>query len=156
MREGHARRPVQLEAPADAVGEARDTQEAADREAAYRDDQRRPQDLQLPVAPERAQLLLSRRRRPVAAARRRVPRITARHRRAIERRVELVLVHLEPAPQRPAGAATPGPPLLTFDDAGCLAVHVRTLTQVLVDDGPRLQRITGLHTGAADPQVALQ
>ena len=56
----------------------------------------RAQQLELPVAPERAQLLLARLGRAVAAAGRRAARIAARDRGAVEGRVELLLAELEP------------------------------------------------------------
>src|SRR5262249_37521941 len=76
--------------------------------------------------------------------------------RAVERRVELVLVHPEPPPQRLAGAAAPGPPLLAFDHAGRLAEHIRELAGVPGRDGQRLERVAGLDAGAATTQVALE
>src|SRR5712691_3559009 len=136
MGEGHDRRAVQLVAPADALGEAGDAKKPADREAADRDDEARPQDPQLPLAPERAELLLAERRRAVSPAGRRAAGIATRHRGAVERRVELVLVQVEPAPERFARAATPWPALLTLDDTGSLAVHVRALVEVLVEHRP--------------------
>ena len=91
-----------------------DPEQALDREPADRDDQRRAQELELPVAPELAELLLAGRRRPVAAAGRRPARVAARDGGAVEGRVELVLVQLEPAPERlrrrgRARAAAPRP-----------------------------------------------
>src|SRR5205814_776927 len=80
------------------------------------------------------------RRRPVAAAAGRGAGVAAGHRRAVEGRVELVLVHLEPAPERPAGAAPPRPPLLALDHARRLSQQVRTLALVTVQDGQRLER----------------
>src|SRR5207247_3335808 len=57
---------------------------------------------ELPVPPELAELLLARRRRPVAAAGRCPAGIAARDRGAVERRIERILVQLEPAAERPA------------------------------------------------------
>src|SRR5581483_8452479 len=116
MRERHDRRPVELEPAADAVGEARVAEQSPQREPADRDDELRTHELELPVAPELAEILLARRRRPVAASRRCPPRVAAGHRRAEERRVEGRLVELEPAAERLAGAAPPRQPLLALDD----------------------------------------
>ncbi len=63
------------------------------REPADGDDETRAQQPKLPLAPERAQPLLVRRRRPVAAAGSRAAGIAPRDRRAVERGVELVLLH---------------------------------------------------------------
>ena len=100
-----------LEAAPDASVERRRPSEPAGGEAADRDDELRPQETQLPLAPERAEPLLARRRRAVAAAGRGATGIAARHRRAVERRVERVLVELEPAAQRLPGPAAPRAPL---------------------------------------------
>src|SRR4029077_6634593 len=120
-------RPVQLEPLADAGSERGAAEQPSQREASDRDDHLWPQQLELPLAPEGAELLLARRRRAVAAAGRGAPRVAARHRRAVEGRVEVVLLELEPAAKRPAGAATPREPLFSLDHARRLAEHVRTL-----------------------------
>src|SRR5690242_12020736 len=67
--------PVQLVPLADARRERRKAEQTAEREPADGDDQLRPQQLELPVAPEGAELLLPGRRRPVAAARRSTARV---------------------------------------------------------------------------------
>ena len=59
----------------------------------------------------------------------RATRIAPRDRRAVERRVERVLVEPEPAAQRLAGAAAPGPALLALDHARRLAEEVRASVQ---------------------------
>src|SRR2546430_2749526 len=86
--------------------------ESADDDPADGHDQLRPQDLELPVAPELAQLLLARRRRAVAASGRRAARVAARHRGTVESLVEGLLVELEPAAQRAACPAAPREPFL--------------------------------------------
>ena len=58
-------------------------------------------------APDRAELLLAGRWRAIAAAGGRPARIAAGDRRAVEGRVELILVHPEPTAQRSAGASAP-------------------------------------------------
>src|SRR5262249_45473418 len=134
-RRRERRRAVERVAAADARGKPGDAEELRDREAADRDDQLRLKDRELPFAPKRAELLLARCRRAVAAPRSGASRIAAGDRRAVERRVELLFVQLEPAPQGLARAATPGAALLAFDDPGRLAVHVRDLACVHVADG---------------------
>src|ERR1700759_582483 len=115
MGEGYDRRSPSLEALPDAGRERGQAEQPAQREAADRDDQTWAQQLELPVAPERAELLLMRRRRPVAASGRRTARVAARDGGAVEGAVELVLGELEPAAQRPARAPAPGQPLLSLD-----------------------------------------
>src|SRR5205085_928818 len=102
------------------------------------------------------QLLLARRRRPVAAAARRAPGIAARDRGAVERAVELALVHVQPPPQRSARPPAPGAPLLALHRARRLAEHVRELSLPAMDDRKRLERKPGLDARAADARVALQ
>src|SRR6266576_955101 len=136
MRQRDHGRTLALVAAADARREARDPEQALDREASDRDDQLRTHQLELPRAPERAQLLLVLRRGPVAATRGGAAGIAARNRGAVEGCVELLLLEPEPAPQRLTGAATPGSPFLALDDARRLAVHVRTLAGVDVADRP--------------------
>src|SRR5438067_11925988 len=70
MRQWNERCAVEVEPLADAFGELRAPEQRAQGQAAHRDDQLRPQELELPAAPERAQLLLARRRRAGAAPRR--------------------------------------------------------------------------------------
>ncbi len=94
------------------------------------DDQPRPKEPKLPLAPERAELLLAGRGRAVAAAAWGTARVAARDGGAIERRVELVLVHRQPAPQRLPGAPAPRPSLLSLDDPRRLPEDVRALAQV--------------------------
>src|SRR3954452_15490753 len=127
MRQRNDRGAVELIRATDAVGQAADPEQALDRKTADRNDQLGPQDLELPASPERAQLLLARRRRPVAASRSRPSRIAPCDGGAVERRIELVLLEVEPAAQGLAGTAAPRAALLALDDAGCLSVHVRTL-----------------------------
>src|SRR5215470_14381825 len=120
------------EATADARSEPVNPEQPLDREPTDRDDQLRSQELELPVPPEGAQLLLARPRRAVAAAGGRAAGIAARYRRAVERLVELLLVELEPAAKRLACTAAPGSALLALDDARRLAVHVRALARVQI------------------------
>ena len=105
-------------------------------------DQPRPKEPKLPLAPELAQLLLASRGRPVAAASRRTARVAARHRGAVERRVELVLVHRQPAPQRLPGAPAPRPSLLSLDHSRRLSEDVRPLARMPLEDRERLDRDT--------------
>src|SRR5215218_9278301 len=147
---------VELVAPADAVGEVGDPQQAPRREAADGEDELRTDQAQLPLPPERAELLLARLGRAVAVSGGRFPGVAARDRHAVERRVELVLVQLQPPAERAAGAAAPRQPLLALEHAGRLAVDVRALAGVGLDDGERLERVAGLDAGAADSVVALE
>ena len=119
-------------------------------------DQLRPDQLQLPLAPEGAELLLAGRRRPISATRRRASGIATGHRRAVERPVEVVFVQLEPAAKRLAGATAPRATLCSFDDARRLPVHVRALVEVLVHDGPATRADSRLrHTpGRRERRVA--
>src|SRR5205807_4463231 len=73
-------RPLELVPLTDARGQRAEPEQPPQREAADGDDQARPQQLELPIAPEGAELLLPRRRRPVAAARRSAARVAARDR----------------------------------------------------------------------------
>ena len=89
--------------------------------------------------------------RPTRAA-----RVAARDGRAVERRVERLLVEVEPPAQRLSGAAAPRQPLPAFLDPGRLAEHVRALTPIGLDDRQRLERVTGLDARAADAVVTLE
>src|SRR5262245_50183816 len=100
MGERDDRRAVELVALADAGCERGEPEQPPQRQPADRDDQAGSQQLQLPLPPEGAKLLLARRGRAVTAARFGAARIAARNRGAIERGVELVLPELEPATQR--------------------------------------------------------
>ena len=156
MGERDRNRAVVLVARADALGDALDAEQPARREPADGDDQLRGEQAQLVVAPVLAEPLLLRRRRTVAPSRRRPARIAARDRRAVERLVEGVLVELEPAPQRLAGAPAPRPPLLALDDPRRLAEQVRALPAERREHGQRLERVPGVDAGAAGPLVALE
>src|SRR5438067_13918602 len=103
-------RAVEVVAPADRLGDTRDAEQPARGEAADGHDQLRPQEAQLRVMPAFAEPLLLRCRRAVAASGTRTARITPCHGRAIEGRVELVLIELQPATKRLAGAPAPGSP----------------------------------------------
>src|SRR5207253_2096709 len=116
-----------LVAMPDALAHASQAEQPSRRQAADGDNQFRPDQQELPLSPEGAELLLARRRRPVASSRRGLSRIAACDRGAVERCVELVLLELEPAAQSPARAAAPGAALFAFDDAGRLAEHVCVL-----------------------------
>ena len=112
---GAGRRPRRpLEALADTGCELRLAEHAAQREPADGDDEAGPQQLELPVAPGLAQLLLARRRRPVAAAGRRAardssasPRRSRTSRRTRPRRARAS--GGAPAPRGRATAAAPRP-----------------------------------------------
>ena len=116
MRERDRDRSVELVADADALADAAHAEQPARREAADGDDETGLQQAELFVPPALAEPLLLRRRRSVAAPGGGPARIAARDRRAVERRVELVLVQLEPAAQRLARPAAPRPALLSLDD----------------------------------------
>ena len=108
------------------------------------------------LAPERAELLLARRRRAVAAPSRRAARIAARDRRAIERSVERILVHLQPGSERAAGASAPWPQLGALDHSGRLAVEVSPVLAATFEDRQRLDGVAGLRACAAATVVALE
>src|SRR5437660_1616059 len=114
MRQWHDGRAVEFEAASDAADQPADAEQLRDRQPSDGDDQPRSQDAQLPLAPELAQLLLARGGRAVAAARRCAPRVATCHGSAVEGRVELLLVQLEPAAQRAARTAPPRPSLLAL------------------------------------------
>src|SRR5919108_688779 len=156
MRQRDRRRSVQLEPAPDRVAEVRDAEQPLRAQAADDEDQLRADELELPLAPVGAELLLPRRRGPVAASARRLPGIAAGDGGAVEGRVEVLLVQLEPATERPAGAAAPRQAFLALDRAGRLSVDVGALPGVRLDHRPRLERIAGLDAGAADAVVALE
>src|SRR5215216_3313667 len=124
VREWDRHRAVMFEALADALGQALQAEQTPYGQPADGHDQARPDELELPAAPERAELLLTRRRGAVAAAAPGLARIAARDRGAVEGRVELVLAELEPPPQRAAGPAAPRAPLFALDRARRLAEHL--------------------------------
>src|SRR3954463_9616207 len=68
MRQRNCHRVAYLESLSDRRVQARDPEQPSDREPADGDDQPRPQQRELPLAPERAELLLAGGRRPVTAA----------------------------------------------------------------------------------------
>ena len=80
-------------------------------------------------------------------------RVAARHRRAVERRVEGLLVEVEPAAQRPAGAPAPRPPLLALHDPGGLPEQVGPLAEPPLEDGERLERVAA-STQARQPRLS--
>src|SRR5439155_14724981 len=151
--DGHA---VVLVARADALGELREPEQAPERETADGHDELRPQELELPVAPELAQLLLARRRRAVAAPGRRAARVTPGHRGTVEGPVEGLLVELEPAAQRAACPAAPREPLLSLVDTWSLSVHIGALVVERRPHRRRLEWVPGLDARAAARQVALE
>ena len=85
-----------------------------------------------------------------------LPGIAARDGRAVEGRVEPLLVHVEPAAKRLARAAAPRAALDTLDDPRRLADDHRALARAAFEDGQRLERIARLDAGAADAVVPLQ
>src|SRR5204862_4316789 len=111
VREGNRGGVAVLEAAADALGDAFQAQQSSCCDSAHGHDQARADESQLPVAPECAELLLAGCGRAVASTGRRLPGVAARDGCAVEGGVERVLVELEPAAQRPAGAAAPRPAL---------------------------------------------
>ena len=141
---------------ADRIGQRRDPEQAPKREPADGDDQVRPQQLELPVAPELAELLLAWRRRAVAAARRRAPGVAAGDGGAVEGLVQLVALEPEPAAELLPGAAAPRQPLLAFDDPRRLAEEIRALAGVRGSDRPRLERVARLHARPAARVVTLE
>jgi hypothetical protein len=144
------------EGPADCPRQARQAEQASQREPADRDDERRSQQRQLPLAPELAEPLLGRRRRAVAATRGGAARIAPRHRSAVERRVERGFVQLEPTSQRPARAAPPRPSLDPLDRAWRLAEEVRALSRYTLEHRLGIERESRLEAGAAAAVVALK
>src|SRR4051794_31940464 len=138
------------------LGDALHPEQAAGSQASDRDDQRRPDQLELPLAPERAELLLPWLRGAVAAARRSLAGVATRHGGAIEGRVEFVLVELQPPAEGPPCATPPGKPFLALDNAGRLAEHKGPLAFVGLHDRQRLERIAGFDAGPADPIVTLK
>src|SRR5919202_1894058 len=156
MGERNDRGAVAFEADADAVGEAGTSEQPPHGQTADRHDQLRPDQLELPLAPERAQLLLARRRRPVALATACSAGIAARDRGAVERGVEFALLQVEPAAKCLTRLAAPRPPLASLDRAGRLAEHVRALPLVRLHDRQRLERVPGFDAGAADAGVSLE
>src|SRR5436305_14935168 len=106
--------------------------------------------------PESAQVAFARRRGSVAAPGRRATGIATCDGRAVERRVERVLVQLEPAAERLPGAAAPRQALFAFDDAGRLSVQVRTLVRERRSHGQRLEREACLDARATAREIALQ
>src|SRR5437588_12104759 len=156
MREWHDRDALELVSLADAHGQLREAEQAPQGEPAGGDDQLRPQELELPSPPERAQLPLTRSRRAVAASRRRAPRIAPRHRCAVERRVEGVLLEVEPAAERLAGPAPPRQSLLALDDAGRLSEEIRALTRMRGAHRPRLERVAGFDARPAAREISLE
>src|ERR671924_669666 len=156
MRQRDRRRSVQLEPAPDRVAEVRDAEQPLRAQAADDEDQLRADELELPLAPVGAELLLPRRRGPVAAPARRLPGIAAGDGGAVEGCVEVLLVQLEPATERPAGAAAPRQPLLALDGARRLPVDVRTLAGVRLDHRPGFEGVPGLDARAADAVVALE
>src|SRR5947208_694157 len=156
MGERDRRDAVELVPAADAVDEAHAPQHPLDREAADGHDERRAQEPELPLTPERAELLLARRGRAVAATAQGTSRIAAGDRRAVEGRVELLLVEAEPAAERPSRTASPGASLDAFDDTGSLPEDVRALAGTSLEDGHRLERISGFCARSARPVVPLE
>src|SRR5581483_4373313 len=154
--EWHDGHPLELEPLAHAREEAERAEDLPDGEPANGDDQPRPEQAELPLAPERAQPLLGRRRRPVAPAGRRPAGVAARDRGAVERLVERGLVEVEPAPERPARAAAPRPTLDALEQTGRLADEVRELPRAPLEDRQRLERVAGLGARPAPAVVALE
>src|SRR6476646_5570225 len=95
--EGNRNGVVARERGSDAALEVGDAEQLLDGERADRDDQRGPDQPQLPLPPEGAELLFLALWLPVAAFRVSAG-VAARDRSAVEGRVELVLVDPEPAP----------------------------------------------------------
>src|SRR6185503_11671860 len=156
MRQRHGDRGAEREPRADTAGEAGHPQHAPDREASHRDDEPRPHEAKLPVEPEAAELELSSARRPVSAPTGVPTRIAARDGRAVERRVEALLVYLEPAAKRLSGATAPGAPLGALDHPRCLAHDHGDLPCSAFEDRQRLELVPGLSAGAADAVVPLK
>ena len=155
-RDDRRRRPARSARRRSGVSDV-EPEQTPQREPADRDDQLRPQQLELPVAPERAELLLARRRRAVAAAgRRRGPGSSASPTRSRRSR------RTRPRRARASGAASgrraaPRQPLLSLDDARRLAEEIRALpASPRRAHGQRLERIAGLDAGAAAGEVALE
>src|SRR4051794_35013281 len=120
MRQRDDRRRVLVEPPADALLERHRAEEARDREASHRDDEGRPDQLELPLRPERAEVALAWRRDTVAAAGRGPSGVAPRDGRAMERLEERPPRHAEPRAERVSGSALPRQPRAPFLDAWCL------------------------------------
>jgi hypothetical protein len=146
----------ELEAAAHTVVEPGDPEQSPRGEPADGNDHSRIEQPELPLEPEAAKLELPRGRRTVAPTGWMAPGIAARHRRAVEKAVEFLLVELEPATQRPAGATAPRPPLLALDDSRRLPDDHGALTRSAFEDGQRLQREPCLRARAANAVVPLQ
>src|SRR5712691_8729200 len=156
MGERDDRRAFQLAARADAVEERERAEQPADGQPADRDDQLGTQELELPLEPERTELLLAWGGRPIAAPRESVARIAARDRGAVEGPVEGALVEAEPGSQRLTGATPPGSPLRGLYHPGRLAEHVGALAGTPLEDRGRLERVARLDAGSTGPVVSLQ
>src|SRR4029079_14880854 len=141
---------------ADRAWETRGAQHAPDCKPAHRDDQPGPEQLELPLEPEAAELELARARRPVATSAWVPPGIAARDGRAVEGRVEPILVHVEPAAKRLASPAAPRAALDALDDSRRLADDHRALARASLEGGQRLEGIARLDAGPADPVVPLE
>src|SRR5262245_33236134 len=84
------------------------------------------------------------------------PRIAAGDRRAVERRVEGLLVHLEPTTKGLAGAPSPGLSLLSLHNPRRLADDPRCLAEPPLEDRERLEWVARLDAGPAHAVVSLQ
>ena len=138
------------------VGEALDPEHPACRQTSYREHEGWPEQTPLPVEPEAAQLHLGRSGRAVAAAAGASARVAARDRAAVERRVELVLFQLEPAPQCGARPTAPGAALFALDHPGRLPDNQGALPSVSLDDRERGERKPRVGACPAAAIVALQ
>ena len=141
---------------ADALGERADAEDPAGGEQADGDDERRLQETELLVAPGGTKGLLGGRRRPVAAPRRGPSRIAARHRGAVERGVEDILLEAQPPAERLSRATAPRAPLRALDEPGCLPDQVRAAAGSTVYDRLRFQRVSGLDAAPTAGEIALQ
>ena len=119
---------------ADAFGQRPRADDRGCREAADREDQRGAEKAKLLDAPRCTEAPLGGRRRSIAAARD-AARVAARDRRAVERRIERLLVELEPRTQRATGPALPRRAGGALDDSRRLPVEIRPSSRCALDDG---------------------
>ena len=156
VRQGNRDGAAELVARADALGQAGPSEQTPHGQAADEQDETRPEQPQLPVEPEGAEVPLDWCRRAVAPPGWVPARVAAGDRGAVEGLVERLLVELEPAAERAPGTAAPRASLQALDDTGRLTDDQRDLTRAPLERRRRLQRVAGLGAGAAGPVVPLQ
>ncbi len=154
--EGDRDRLAEREALADVVGQPLEAENAAGSEPAHGHDEHRAQQPHLRVEPGPAELCLAGGGQAVAATGRALPRIAARHGRAVEEARERVLVEVEPAAKRAARTSAPRAALLALDRARRLADEQCPLARPALEHRRRRDREPRLRARTAGPAVALQ